>query len=37
MADLRDIYFRVGKDLYQHAFDVENTGRKKRLVVNCTP
>lgn len=35
MADLRDIYFRVGKDLYQHAFDVENTGRKKSLVEGC--
>lgn len=35
MANLRDIYFKVGKDLYQHAFDIEPIGRKKELVDDC--
>ena len=35
MAYLRDIYFKVGKDLYQHSFDIEPVGRKKQLVEGC--
>lgn len=35
MAYLRDIYFKVGKDLYTHAFDIEPDGRKKKLVDAC--
>ena len=32
MANLRDIYYRVGKDLHEHGFDIENIERKKKLV-----
>ena len=32
MANLRDIYYRVGKDLHRHGFDIENIERKKKLV-----
>lgn len=35
MANLRDIYYRVGKDLHQHNFDTENIERKKKLVEGC--
>ena len=35
MAYLRDVYFKVGKDLYQHAFDIEPVERKKKLVAAC--
>ena len=35
MANLMDIYFKVGKDLFEHGFDQKDTVEKKRLVNGC--
>lgn len=32
MANLMDIYYKVGKDLFEHDFDHQSTEQKKKLV-----
>lgn len=32
MANLRDIYYKVGKDLYEHDFYIQATEQKKKMV-----
>lgn len=35
MANLMDIYYKVGKDLFEHDFDHKDTEGKKKLINGC--